>query len=173
MNDQLKSILEQQLRDVQSPGAIAWWPLAYGWWGIILIVFCIFAFSIFKFRKYRQQNAHRKTAVTELNRHFSIWQEQQENSAYLQAANALIKRACLHFGNDATQLSGEPWLVYLNAYCKTPFSKETSAALAHQLYQKDADTNITEVHSQIENWLLKHSIKRTQQSDQAMELEHA
>ena len=40
MDDQLKQILSEQLRDIHLPEAVSWWPLAIGWWvlGFLAII---------------------------------------------------------------------------------------------------------------------------------------
>lgn len=177
MNDQLKSILEQQLRDVQTPEAVSWWPLAIGWWLVAAIVISLIIFSIIKLVKHRQRNAYKKLAVAELNQHFSDWQESQNNNAYLQAANAVLKRSCSYFNSQlntpTASLSGRSWVVYLNAHCKTKFSNNTENALSYELYKENPTSDIDNVHQEVKTWLLKHSIEPIEQSNSTSELTHA
>lgn len=164
MNDQLKSILEQQLRDVHTPDAVSWWPLSIGWWVVIVLVISTLVFSVVKLIKHRKHNAYRKLAVTELNQHFKHWQQHQQNSDYLQAANAVVKRACSHVNNEGLGLSGKLWIAHLNSYCKTDFSNDTEIALTQQLYQEQPNSNINKVHQEINAWLVKHNAKLVDQT---------
>ncbi len=173
MNDQLKQILEQQLRDAQAPDAISWWPLAYGWWGVIFITVALLCFAYVKLRMYRQRNAHRKAAVADVDRLFLIWQTEQNDTAYLQAANEVVKRTCLHFSQSANRLSGHSWIQFLNAHSQTPLSESTATALAYQLYQHGSKANIAAIHPQIVDWLLKHSNVSNAQINHMAEREHA
>ncbi len=156
MDDQLKSILEQQLRDVHTPDAVMWWPLAIGWWVLIALVTCVIIFSLIRFIKHLKQNAYRRTATSELNQHFLNWQENQNTGIYLQSANSIIKRACSHFNRESMSLSGQAWINYLNTQTKVNFSSETEAALMVQLYLKAPSADINQVHREISAWLANH-----------------
>jgi len=159
MNDQLKNILDQQLRDVHTPDAISWWPLSIGWWFLITTAVVISLLVLLKILKRRSQNAYRTVATAELDRQFALWQEQQQNSLYLQAANGIIKRACSHLNTEALSLSGHQWLEYLNAYSKELFSSDTEFALTSGLYQAEPSLNIELVHQEIKAWLINHQVK--------------
>jgi len=186
MNDQLKAILEQQLRDVHTPDAISWWPLAFGWWMLIAIVACLVIVSVIALIRYRRKVAYRKIAITELDKHFANWQLDKIDSRYLQAANALLKRVCSHLeGNTSSQsasLSSETWVAHLNAYVKTDLSTQTSVAIAEQLYQQNPNSDIDHIHYEVKAWLRKHSTKpetakstmpETDKLDDTKELSHA
>lgn len=58
LQDQSAQLL-QQLRDIQTPDAIGWWPPAPGWW--LVTLFCIVAlgYTLFALRRYRRQYAWR------------------------------------------------------------------------------------------------------------------
>ena len=157
MNDQLNNILEQQLRDVHTPDAISWWPLAIGWWVLIALIVGLSVFSLIKFFKNRRINAYRKLASQELNRQFLVWQGKQNASDYLQAANTILKRAYLHAGNESAGLSGAAWVSLLNTHSSVELSSETADALTGQLYQKSPTVDINRVHNEINSWLRNHS----------------
>jgi hypothetical protein len=173
MNDQLKSILEQQLRDAQTPDAVNWWPFAIGWWALIAVLTIALILAARALYQRHQRNLYRNTAAKELDTHFVVWQELQINSGYLQAANSILKRTCSHFSDDATPLSGDQWLAYLNAHSKTSFSAETETALAQQLYQKNSDSDISKIHAEIQIWLANHTADRLEKSAPTRELTHA
>lgn len=173
MNDQLKSILEQQLRDVQTPEAVSWWPLAIGWWGLIALLSIALILIARALYQRHTRNLYRKTAAKELDYHFTNWQEQQLNSAYLQAANSILKRTYSHFSDDAISLSGEQWLTHLAAHSKTDFSIATQVALAQQLYQENPESDIGSIHSELKTWLIIHTPERHEDSSLALELKHA
>ena len=173
MNDQLKSILEQQLRDAQVPDAVSWWPLAIGWWVLIALFVIGLTLTTKAIYKRHYRNVYRKIAVKELDYHFTIWQNHAENGAYLQAANTILKRSCSHFGDDAISLSGKQWLTHLNAHSKTDFSAAVEVALMQQLYQESPETDISSVHAELKTWLTEHSAERHQRYSLTLESNHA
>ena len=161
MDEQLSTALKQQLRDVHLPEAISWWPLAYGWWiSIVLALFGISALVYYLLRK-RKQNAYRHSAIKELNTAYTLWQQQNDVAAYLQSANAILKRAVLHFTKQqgiASQ-SGQAWLNTLASSATSELSAELKNAFGSQIYRVDADADIKLVHNEISHWLATHQAK--------------
>jgi hypothetical protein len=156
MNQQLKDILEQQLLGPQTPEAISWWPLAPGWWILTFLLIALASYGAIKLRQHRQKNNYRKIATLVLGWHYSEWQLKQNDGDYLQAANSVIKRACLHFDADSSELFGLDWALYLNAHVKNNLSEETQKALSEGLYQQQSNADIDHVHQHLNAWLRKH-----------------
>ena len=77
MNDQLKNILEQQLRDVHTPDAVSWWPLAIGWWIALAAILLALAVSVTMLVKHRRRNKYRKLAVNSLDQHLIDWKSRK------------------------------------------------------------------------------------------------
>ena len=173
MNDQLNSILEQQLREAHTPEAISWWPLAIGWWVLIVLTILAIIFIARALYQRRRRNLYRRTASKELDFLFVTWQEHQINNDYLQAANSILKRASLHISDKAVSLSGKPWLAHLNAHCKTDFSVETETALTQQLYQQQPECDIEYIHAEIQSWLIQHTLKHHEKMPLTQGLTHA
>lgn len=173
MNEQLKDILEQQLRDVQTPDAVSWWPLAIGWWLVIALTLTALTVGIIVLIRHRRRNNYRKLAISSLNQHLIVWQAQKNDAGYLQAANAVLKRTCLHFNHDAASLADKTWVNFLNAHNKTQLSDSTEIALAEQLYQANPNVDVENLHIEITTWLLKHTVVPSNQIDQSAELKHA
>jgi hypothetical protein len=161
MDEQLSAALKQQLRDVHLPDAVSWWPLAYGWWVLItLALFGITALVYYLVRK-RKRNAYRHSAIKELNTVYTLWQKQNDVAAYLQSANAILKRSVLHFTKQqgiASQ-SGQVWLNSLARSASSELSVEFKNAFGSQVYRPNAEADIILVHNEIRNWLATHQTK--------------
>lgn len=55
----------EQLKDIQLPEPVSWWPLAYGWWVLIGLVVC--ALAVWLVRRYKyQKNSLEALALNEL-----------------------------------------------------------------------------------------------------------
>ena len=63
MNEQQ---LLAQLKDIQTPEPVSFWPLAWGWWGVIVLTLLAFTAAIWWWRKRRRFNAPRRQALNEL-----------------------------------------------------------------------------------------------------------
>ena len=163
MNEQLSAVLKQQLRDVHLPEDVSWWPLAYGWWvSIVLSLLGVTALVYYLLRK-RKQNAYRYSAIKELDTAYIQWQQNNDIAAYLQSANAILKRTVLHFTNkhDAASESGPTWLETLARSAQNKLSVELKDALASQIYRAKPLANINLVHQELCNWLTTHQTEQS------------
>ncbi|MBL4671065.1 MAG: DUF4381 domain-containing protein [Arenicella sp.] len=165
MEQQLKDMLEQQLRAPQTPEPISWWPVAPGWWIIAVLLLVLVGYAANKLRQNRQKNNYRRTAATMLDAYYSDWLQYANDGNYLLAANSVIKRACSHFDASSRKLSGIDWVDYLNALSKNDLSKATLAALSNGLYQKQPKAEIEVVHQDLKAWLLTHDTQPTGDSE--------
>jgi len=159
MQESLQQILEQQMRDVQSPESVAWWPLAIGWWLLFALLITTTVLFMIALIRHRQRNRYRRLALIELQAAFDDWRQHADVAVYLQRANNILKRSVLHFtpdNNFAARLSGESWLTHLNQYVRHPLSAETQAALATLCYQVRPRVAVESVHTELIRWLKTH-----------------
>jgi hypothetical protein len=158
MDEQLSAALKQQLRDVHLPDAVSWWPLAYGWWILVtLTLLGITALVYYLLRKHKQK-AYRRSAIKELNTAYTLWQQQSDVAAYLQSANAILKRSVLHFTKQqgVAGQSGQAWLNTLASSATCELSVEFKNAFGSQVYRPSADADIKLIHQELCNWLTTH-----------------
>lgn len=153
---QLKQILQQQLRDVQLPEPISWWPLAVSWWILIGLIVAGIIFSVRAFRKNRARNAYRRDALKQLQSHYRQWQSDANTSQYLQSANAVLKRASLHLDDTARQLSGSSWIEYLQSLTQNNFSEHVRDALSQGIYRKSPEFDVDQIQQELNQWLNRH-----------------
>lgn len=58
--------LLSQLRDIQSPGAISWWPPAIGWWLLGATLLLLSALTIYTVLRWYRRSAWKRAALKEL-----------------------------------------------------------------------------------------------------------
>lgn len=104
--------LLSQLNDIQTPDPIGWWPLAWGWY-LVLVLLLTGAFLLFKMIKTKfEQNKAKKQALRELA-------ALDQNLTPLQQVtmiNNILKRVVLAYAqrDDVANLTGIPWAEWLN-----------------------------------------------------------
>ena len=117
-----------ELRDIHLPSdGVSIFPLAYGWWGLLLLAIAmIFAVKIiFWFRK----NSKRIYALYLLKKNAS------ENSASAAVKmSELLRRICISRYPEAVSYSGKNWIDFLNNHAKQKLSKQTAALLLDAPY---------------------------------------
>ena len=56
-----------ELRDIRYPSEIDWWPMALGWWIVIILAVTLLFVIIFKLYKKYNENRARRAALSWLN----------------------------------------------------------------------------------------------------------
>ncbi|MGF1702181.1 DUF4381 domain-containing protein [Photobacterium makurazakiensis] len=125
VNEQSTAILP--LAELHLPEAPNLWPLAWGWWVIILIFLVVMAYSIYKVMMVRKQNQARKEALVLLKSLRSIDRFNDINLLLRQVAISYYPR------HDVAGLTGSQWLGFLDS--RLPESKRGFVMLSQQWQQ--------------------------------------
>ncbi|CAH0992735.1 hypothetical protein SIN8267_02871 [Sinobacterium norvegicum] len=125
------------LPELASPAAISpWWPLAPGWWLLIITaVAIVLTIGVLLVRRHRR-NRYRRAAKTALQQ----LQSQQQSLSLeqlCQQANALLKRTAIAgYGDNVASLSGDKWLHFICHHTDfEPANKTAIEQLMGQQYQ--------------------------------------
>lgn len=105
----------KQLAPAHAPPPPGLWPLAPGWWGLLVLL--LLAVLIYGFRRYagrRRRAALRELKQMCINEHFAI-----------ELQNLLRRYAIAVYGRETVaSLSGENWLNFLVSHGGTGFAGE-------------------------------------------------
>lgn len=140
--------LLHQLKDVQLPQPISGWPLAPGWYVLLVLLLGLIGVGVVMMRR----------RLAKKRRQQRIWQqflaiEAQQNVA---TAMAYIKQVAitLYPNQQVEQLQGEAWVEFLQASAKLlVIPPELKHALAHAAYQAtpaNSQALLTVLHSWLE-----------------------
>ncbi|MEZ8863079.1 DUF4381 domain-containing protein [Vibrio sp. 10N.247.311.51] len=145
------------LSPVIAPDAPTWWPLAWGWWAVIITAIALIAlvFFIVKRRKNNQQ------AKQEALSYFSNSQSQDGLSP--SKAQDIVRQAALSYfpREKIAGLSGNDWLEFLDAQLAKPLFVAKQSQWQQALYQDAALINDEQKKAQqqlvndCETWLRK------------------
>ena len=152
--------LARQLKGLDMPESVSWWPLAIGWWFVIVLCLLILFYLAYKITSKIKQYKYREIAINELQIAFNYWQQDNSTVDYLQTSNSILKRVIkkLEHASNMTNVnkSGGDWSTVLQHYSKRPLSELTLSALSYDCYQANPDIDIPHVHEQIKTWLSSH-----------------
>jgi len=128
-----------QLKDVHPPELITWWPLAIGWWGLIIFTLILLTSTTLYTRRWWRRNAWRRAALTELKQIAADYLS-QANTAHLITVIELLKRSISSAHNDLHALSATSteWRRYLEKSLKNSpatLAPEDIAILSEGHYQ--------------------------------------
>ncbi|WP_122081225.1 DUF4381 domain-containing protein [Vibrio coralliirubri] len=145
------------LSPVIAPDAPTWWPLAWGWWAVIITAISLIAlvFFILKRRKNNQQ------AKQEALSNFSNSQSQDGLSP--SKAQDIVRQAALSYfpREKIAGLSGDDWLTFLDTQLAKPLFVAKQSQWQQALYQDVALMNEEQKKAQqqlvndCETWLRK------------------
>lgn len=159
-----------QLQPLIRPAPVQWWPLAPGWW-LLLLLIPLLAWAIWRFRaalpvvKVRQRRDEqpldpvRVAALAELASLPKPY-DGAPAGAWLQQINGLLKRLCRnHYPHSQSHtLNGRKWLAFLDNRC--PAAGLTRwMILVEGAYKPECkldDKAITGLTQAVDTWIRKH-----------------
>ena len=120
-----------QLAPPHAPPPVGWWPLAPGWWGLMLIVLAALVGFWFWYRRPAQRL--RRSGMRELAK---IESTTVGDADLARALEHLVRRyAVVRYGREAVaNLSGSRWLAFAIARGATPWQGATGESLLQAAY---------------------------------------
>lgn len=121
------------LRDIHLPdGGIPFFPLAYGWWGII--AFVVSAVVLYKICIYLWRQSARLYARRIL---LSLKDDTGLQSAV--KMSEILRRACVRKYPEAVAKTGDEWLSFLNEKSKYPLQGTAGELLKNAPFMNEND----------------------------------
>lgn len=155
----------QNLHDIISPQAVAWLPLAPGWYALGLTLFLLGSwFSVHKYLLWKR-NRYRREALVELA---AIQKQAADGSVYQQILpqlSELVKRTAIaaYGRNLVASLTGDEWLGFLDTTGSTRlFTQGDGQLLQGGSYQSAAqlaklsNEQVAGLQEAVFYWIRKH-----------------
>ncbi len=146
------------LKDIHLPAAVSWWPIASGWW--LLILLSCTALLIWYFRSTIRAwfapsvgtIALKQLDAISTNNHLSSQQKVQRISQLLRQSAISVRDR-----DQVAGLSGDQWLEFLDGENpQRPFSKGEGRVLIDAPYRPEGAVNIDALIELTRDWL-KHN----------------
>lgn len=104
------------LRDLHLPEAIGWWPLAPGWWLVMVIALIGIAFLLRAWLRTRARGAARRYALRQLDAIEQQYSEHKDPVEFGAHLSEVLRRTMLAYAprEDVAGLTGEEWLQWLD-----------------------------------------------------------
>ena len=145
------------LEDIITPTEIGIWPLAPGWWLLLLSIVGITTLMIVLIKRHQKKWGYRKQALQRLKAEYQHWQLAGDEQQCLSAMASIVKRTAItaYPTVNIKSLYGQQWIDFLNKHTqKVVFDQDLSTAL----YQKHRGINIDELYEQYKQWIKTHAI---------------
>jgi hypothetical protein len=135
------------LRDIVVPPPVSWWPLAPGWWVLLLAIAVIAALVIRRAVRNRRANAYRRAALAQLRGADS---PAEVNTILKRTALAAFPRA------GVARLAGPAWSDWLRETGGADLDSEIADSLAMSSFHAQDRTDLAAVKAFAGRWIRRH-----------------
>lgn len=129
------------LRDIKLPAEPGFWPLAPGWWILIVLVTIVLVWLGIRWYRHLQKKKRWLAIDEQLSSIEYGFRQKQDTQLLLTDISAFLRRFVKFELNQsaATSLAGDDWVAYLDQYdASKPFSNHQDA-LTHGPFQANCD----------------------------------
>lgn len=135
------------LRDLHLPEAIGWWPLATGWWLMIVLALLGLGWLLLRAWRTRQFNAPRRYAIRTLATVEAEYLTNRNPVELGQQVSSLLRRGMLAYAprHEVAGLTGESWLEWLDRGLPVPYFHTEGGKSLLQLPYRDPDGDFSDV----------------------------
>jgi hypothetical protein len=127
------------LRDLHLPEAISWWPLAPGWWVVIVLVAVVLGYGLRHYLRTYARGAARRRALQKLNELTAEFEQHHDAIAFSGSLSELLRRTMLAYAprHEVAGLTGDEWLAWLDRDLDQPrFQSATGRKLLELPYRR-------------------------------------
>lgn len=156
-----------QLADIHLPDPVSFWPLAPGWWILMVLVLMGLCWLGYLSVKKLILNRRLQIAQNELEKAIHAYRDHtnkadsdhnQAGLDYLYAVNSVLNRVALYtnpkHSREIAKLTGKPWLAYLDqSYGGTEFLEGPGKVLAEGQYRPIFKGEVERLYSLAQNWI--------------------
>jgi hypothetical protein len=111
----------EQLKDIHLPNPIGWWPIAWGWYLLGLLIITLLATLSYCIWKYYKRTGAKREALTLLKQYFQTYKAERNCQSSSAQVSELMRRVALAYfpREEVASLQGEAWIAFLNNHSKT------------------------------------------------------
>ena len=145
------------LRDIHLPNAISWWPLAPGWW-VLLLLAIVTVVGLYLLIKRITRPAIKKSARAELQHLLDDYAEHNDAQKLVQHLSVLMRRIGISYlpRSEAAGVTGKKWYEQLNTLVKgAPLSADSIELLLSAPYRPNVDISEQQVEQllkEVQQW---------------------
>jgi hypothetical protein len=135
------------LRDLHLPDPVGWWPLAPGWWFILLLVAGGLAYLAWLGLKKWRHNAPRRFALRQLARYEAEYLQHRDPVTLGQQLSELLRRSMLAYAPRANVagLTGDAWLQWLDSGMALPYFHTEGGKSLLEIPYRNPDGDFSDV----------------------------
>ena len=135
------------LREIVELPPVSWWPLALGWWIVIIALGIIAMAAVLRAWKRWNTNAYRRAALQEL-----------ESVSTVAAIEDILKRTalCAYPRTQIASLSGSKWCQWLGETGGASVPLSVRRSLTQDIFKDRNSANTAETMAYATMWITHH-----------------
>jgi hypothetical protein len=149
-----------QLKDIHLPDAISWWPLAPGWYGLMVLALLFACALIYLIYKHHHNALAKKQALVLLNSY--IMQYEKDRNAQLASAriSELLRRVALVYypRHEVASLHGDAWVEFLNQSSKKINFNPVKSMLLESPFKTAETINLNPLIQRTKAWIIQRRV---------------
>jgi hypothetical protein len=155
-----KSDALAQLKEIHLPESITWWPLAPGWY-MVMVFILLLVMGLIYLANRRQLNALAKNQALDL---LITYNEQYEKNHNAQLTSAriseLLRRVALVYypRTEVASLHGDAWVDFLNKTSKEIDFKPVKAMLLDSPFKSEETINLKPLITRAQLWIKQRRV---------------
>ena len=147
--------MQGELRDIHLPDPVSWWPLAPGWYMLLILIIILIILAVYLINRWRHPSI-KKMALIELTQIETDFVHHNNTHTLCSDISILLRRVAISYGtrNKEAAITGEAWLKHLNNLCgQTIFTPELSNFLLQAPYQLRPQVAVDQFIAASRQWI--------------------
>ncbi|WP_298622232.1 DUF4381 domain-containing protein [uncultured Legionella sp.] len=149
-----------QLKDIHLPEPVSWWPLATGWYGLMLLIVLILMFITYRVYK-RHINGLAKNKALLLLKTYKEHYDKERNAQITSARiSELLRRVALVYypRTEVAAIHGDEWVDFLNKTSKKLDFKPVKAMLLESPFKTGESVDLQPLFTRAEQWIKQRGV---------------
>jgi len=158
-----------QLKDIHLPSAVSWWPLALGWWIILIVAVSLLLIGVYFYRRWQRKSPQEIIIAQSLQLFATLQTQSLTPKVLIMELSELLRRTAISlYGRGIiANLAGDDWLQFLNQKGETTaFTEGLGRVLADQPYRAEVDYDHQALLTLIQHWLEQQTLNVTVENSQ-------
>lgn len=149
-----------KLHDIHLPEPIGWWPLAPGWYLLLLIALIVLGLVIYLVRRSHKNKRAKRQALELLQRYELEYQKDANSQQSSMRVSELLRRVALAYypREEVASLQGEAWLAFLTKTSKGIDFNVLSNYLLALPYQPAKEVDLGPLFFNARRWIKQRGI---------------
>lgn len=140
-----------ELRDIHLPDGVSIFPLAYGWWAILVVLLAVIL--LYRIIRLLYIKSKKRYAL-----HLLASVSKQKSLSSAASMSEILRRICVYKYPQATVLIGQQWIDFLNNHSKSKLDKKTAELLIEAPYLPEksnrfSNEDIISLYIFCHNWI--------------------